>query len=76
MLNEEVLVRANILDIEIKPLKTRLCWVGHICCMNDTRPVKALLFGELQSSRKVGRPLIPYNDTCKMALKRSEVLNE
>ena len=25
VLNEEVLVRANILDIEIKPLKTRLC---------------------------------------------------
>ena len=76
VLNEEVLVRANILDIQIKLLKTRLCWVGHICRMNDTRPVKALLFGELEGSRKVGRPLLRYKDTCKMALKRSEVLNE
>jgi len=74
--NEEVLERANVLDIEIKLLKKRLRWMGHICRINDTRPVKALLFGELEGSRKVGRPLLRYKDTCKMALKRSEVLNE
>ena len=50
--------------------------MGHICRMNDTRPVKALLFGELEGSRKMGRPLLLYKETCKMALQRSEVLNE
>ena len=50
--NEEVLERANVLDVEIKLLKNRLRWMGHICGMNDTRPVKALLFGELDGSRK------------------------
>ena len=74
--NEEVLDRANVLDMEIKLLKDRLRWMGHICRMKDTRPVKALQFGELEGSRKVGRPLLRYKDRCKMALKRSEVLNE
>ena len=60
--------KANVLDIEIKLLKNRLRWMGHICRMNDTKPVKALLFGELEGSRKVGRPLLRYKDTCKMAL--------
>ena len=74
--NEEVLERANVLDMEIKLLKNRLRWMGHICRMNDTRQVKALLFGELEGSRKVGRPLLRYKDTCKMALQRGKVLNE
>ena len=38
--------------------------------------VNALLFGELKGSRKVGRPLLRYKDTCKMALQRGKVLNE
>ena len=50
--------------------------MGHICRMNETRPVKALLFGEFKGSRKVGRPLLRYKDTCKMALQRGKVLNE
>ena len=44
--------------------------------MNDTRPVKALLFGELEGSRKMDRPLLRYKDTCKMALHGGKVLNE
>ena len=38
--------------------------------------MKALLFGELEGSRKVGRPLLRYKDTCQMALQRGKVLNE
>jgi len=64
-----VLERANVLDIEIKLLKNRLRWMGHIC------RVKALLFGELEGSRKVDRPL-RYKDMSKMALQCSEVLHE
>ena len=37
---------------------------------------KSTAFGELEGSRKVGRPLLRYKDTCKMDLQRSEVLNE
>ena len=44
--------------------------------MNDTRPVKALLFGELEGYRKMDRPLLRYKDTCKMALHGGKVLNE
>ena len=71
-----MLERANVLDIEIKLLESRHRWMGYICRMKDTRPVKALLFGELEGSRKVGRPLLRYKDTCKMALQRSEALHE
>ena len=72
-----MLERANVLDIEIKLLKNRLRWMGHICHMNDTRPVKVvLLFGELEGSRKVGHPLLRYKDTCKMALQRGKVLDK
>ena len=74
--NEEVHERANVLDMEIKLLKNRLRWMGHICRRKDTRPVKALLFGKLQGSRKVGRPLLCYKNTCKMTLQRGQVLNE
>ena len=38
--------------------------------------MKALLFGELEGSRKMGRPLLRYKDTCKMALQGGKVLNE
>ena len=48
----------------------------HISRMKDARPVKALLFGELEGSRKVGRPLLRYKDTFQMALQRGEVLNK
>ena len=34
------------------------------------------LFGELEGSRKVGRPLLRYKDMCKMALQCGKVLNE
>ena len=71
-----MLERANVLDMEIKLLKNRLRWMGHICRMNDTRPVKALLFGELEGFRKVGRPLLRHKDTCKMSLQRGKVVNE
>ena len=38
--------------------------------------MKALLFGKLEGSRKVGCPVLRYKDTCQMALQRGEVLNE
>ena len=61
----------NVLDIEIKLLKNCLRWMGQ-----RYQTSKSTAFGELEGSRKVGRPLLRYKDTCKMDLQRSEVLNE
>ena len=50
-------------------------WLGHICRMDDNRPVKAFLHSELfHGSRPVGRPYLSFKDTCKNALKCGHVL--
>ena len=44
--------------------------------MEDDRPVKSLLYGELtEGKRPVGRPKLRYKDTCKSALKCGDVLD-
>ena len=49
--------------------------MGHVARMPDERPVKALLYGELEEgSRKVGRPFLRYKDTLKDILKRGAAL--
>ena len=74
--NEEVLRRAHVEDIEIKLVRSRLRWLGHVCRMNVDRPVKELLYCELaHGSRKVGRPKLRFKDTCKNALKCADVLD-
>ena len=43
--------------------------------MEDDRPVKSLLYGELtEGTRPVGRPKLRYKDTCKSALKCGNAL--
>ena len=55
--NEEVLARACVEDIEILLARSRLRWLGHVSRMEDDRPVKSLLYGELtEGTRPVGRP--------------------
>ena len=57
-------------DIEILLVRSRLRWLGHVSRMEDDRPVKSLLYGELtEGTRPVGRPKLRYKDTCKSALK-------
>ena len=74
--NEEVLKRAGVEDIELKLVGNRLRWLGHICRMEDNRPVKALLHSELfHGSRPVGRPYLRFKDTCKNALKFGHALD-
>ena len=34
-------------DIEIKLVRGRLRWLGHLCRMGDDRPAKQLLYHEL-----------------------------
>ena len=63
--NEEVLRHVGVKDTELKLVRNRLRWLGHICRMDDNRPVKALLHSELfHGSRRVGRPYIGFKDTC------------
>ena len=44
---------------------------------SNGRSVKALLYGELDKGfRPVGRPKLPYRDTCKSVLKSGGILDE
>lgn len=68
--NEEVLSRSNVEDIEVMLTRSRMRWLGHVSRMENDRPTKALLYGELaEGSRQVGRPKLRYKDTCKNALR-------
>ena len=75
--NEEVLARADVWDIELKLVRSRLRWLGHASRMDGDKPVKALLYGELANgSRPVGRPQLRFKDTCKSVLKCGGVLDQ
>ena len=75
--NEEVLRRADVEDIGVSLVRTHLCWLGHVCRMNNDRPVKQLLYCELaHGSRPIGRPKLWFKDTCKSALKCGHILDQ
>ena len=67
-----MLDRAKTADIEIILIRNRLRWMGHVARMPGERPVKALLYGELaEGTRRVGRPLLRFEDTLMDILKRA-----
>ena len=75
--NEELLARACVEDIEILSVRSRIRWLGHVARMEDDRPVKSLLYGELtKGARPVGRQKLRYKDTCKSALKCGDELGQ
>ena len=75
--NEEVLNRANVEDIEIILTRNRFRWLGHVSRMENDRPVKELLFGELlNGTRYVGQPKPRYKDTFKSILRDGQVLDD
>ena len=65
-------------DVEITLTRSRLIrWLGHVSKMNNDRPVKILLYGELDNGiRPAGRPKLQYKDTCKNILKSGGALVE
>ncbi len=53
--NKEVLNRAGVEGIEMKLVGNHLCWLGHICRMEDDRTIKALSHSQLfHGSQPVG----------------------
>ena len=47
-----------------------LCWLGHVCCMEDGQIPKDVLYGELISGqRSTGHPQLRYKDACKRDMK-------
>ena len=65
-----------VLFLEFCCFERRLRWLGHVCRMDDNRPQKQLLYGELASGcRPVGRPKLRFKDSCKSILKSGQSLN-
>ena len=74
--NEEVLRRDDVEDMEVILVRTHLRWLGHVCRMDNDRPVKQLLYCELAyGSCPIGRPKLRFKDTCKSTLKCGHVLD-
>ena len=58
--NEEVLRRADVEDIVLKLVRSRLRCLGHVCQMEDCRPAKRTVFNELaHGSCPVGHTQAP-----------------
>lgn len=63
--------------MEVKFVRNRLRWLGHVSRMEDERPVKVLLFGELNDGKRpFGRPKIRYKYTSRCALRRCDVIKD
>ena len=72
IVNDKILDRAGVPDIEMIVRKMQLRWAGHVARMSDDRIQKQLLFGELTTgTRTVGRPLLRWKDSLKDTLKQS-----
>lgn len=62
--NEDVLLRADVEDIELTLSRNRLRWLGHVSRMRSESPVKELLYGEfVEGTHAIGRPKLRYKDT-------------
>ena len=54
-------------DIEILLVRSRLRWLGHVSKMEDDRPMKSLLYGELSEGRRpVGWPKLRIKTCAKV----------
>lgn len=68
--NTSVLELAGIQSMYAILSQRRLRWLGHVKRMDDGRIPKDILYGELATgSRRTGRPILRYKDTCKRDMK-------
>ena len=63
--NHEILSRCQITGIEAFMMRSQLRWAGHVVRMQDDRLPKAVLYGQLTTTRPMGRPLLRYKDKLK-----------
>lgn len=55
-------------------VKRHLKWVGHVIRMEDDRPPRHILYGQLhQGRRPAGGPRKRYKDQCKEVLKKCQI---
>lgn len=72
--NDDVLTRADTLDIETTLRKMQMRWAGHLARMSDDRIPKQLLLGELiHGKRAVGRPMLRWKDSLKDTFKQCSI---
>ena len=73
--NAEVLSRAGLPNMYTLPRQRRLCWLGHVHRMNDSRVPKDILYGELASGKitTTGRPQLRYKDVCMRDMKALDI---
>ena len=70
----EVLKRSGLTHLGTMIMQKRLRWLGHGKGMDDSRIPKAVLFSEARDgSRKRGRPLLRYRESCKNDLKSFDI---
>ena len=69
-----VLERAGCTSTYTLLKQRRMCWLGHVVCMDDGRITEDLLYGELvQGKRPTGRPQLRFKGMCKMDLKAQNI---
>ena len=75
-MNEEVLAKSDIVDIEVLLTQSGLRWLGYVSRMEDKRICKRLLYGELADGfRPIGHPNLCFKDNCKSILKTGNILH-
>ena len=68
--NTDVLSHAGLSTMYTLLRQCRLCWLGHVCHMEDGQILKDILYRELTSGqRSTGCPQLRYKDACKRDMK-------
>ena len=68
--NNDILKRADTPSIYTLLRQRRLRWLGHVHRMQDGRIPKDILYGQLETGKRVqGRPQLRYKDVCKRDMK-------
>ena len=74
VINTDVLSRADLPTMYTLLRQHWLCWLGHVCHMEDGRIPKDILYGELASGQRgIGRPQLRYKDACKRDMRALDI---